>query len=180
MVRNEPALNRDAVDVMSELVDGFQGYVKKSELGESRARDYRSNLLWVHATAAMLIAPLFASIGKQGMSGPTFDIMRLIPGAPMSVATVLGFGGFILGLGCVLRSRKLEIAGLIGLAVWYVLIAVSFGGAVVSWYIDGSPPDRQPSLYSPVLYAHFAIIMAVHMSTLVRAYRDDRKLRETP
>lgn len=169
---------RDPVEVMTEMFDSFKTYADRSQQSETNSVKYRLNLLWIHATAALLIAPLFAAIGQGGMKGPSFEVMRHIPGAPGSVAVIIGLSGFILGLGCVLRAKKMEIAGLVGLTIWYLLIVTTFGGAVLHWFADGSPKDRVPALYSPVLYGHFAVIMIAHMINLIRARRIDERYGE--
>ncbi len=172
---NDHEVKRDPVSVMTEMFDSFENFARKAGATEHNAVSYRLNLLWIHATAAILIAPLFAAIGQGGMAGPSFEFMRQIPGAPGSVALILGIGGFILGLGCVLRHKRLEIVGLIGLTCWHLLIVTTFGAAVVGWYLDGSPPTRVPAIYAPVLYAHFAVIMVAHMINLIRAQRVDER-----
>lgn len=166
---------RDPVEAMTEMFDNFQNFARRAEKTEDNSVKYRLNLLWIHATAAILIAPLFAAIGQHGMAGPTFALMRQLPGAPGSIAVVLGTGGFVLGVGCVLRNKKMEIVGLILLAFWYLIIVSTFAGAVVLWYLDGSDPVKIPALYAPVLYLHFAVIMIAHMTNLIRAYRVDER-----
>lgn len=166
---------RDPIEVMSEMFDNFENYARRAEVSEHNSVSYRLNLLWIHATAAILIAPLFAATGRNGMRAPSFQVLLTIPGAPGSIALILGVSGFILGVGCVLRHKKMEIVGLFGLVFWYLIIVFSFGGAVVNWYVAGSSPNAVPSLYAPVLYLHFAVIMVAHMVNLIRARRLDRR-----
>jgi hypothetical protein len=156
----------DPVDAMLEVVKGFETFVDRSRVREGRSTRYRANLLWVHALAAMTMAPLFAA-SRAGMNTPNFTFLLMLPGAPLSVALMLGTGGLILGMGCVLDARRLEIAGLIALATFYLTLSMSFAIAAIAFYLSDSPGPR-PAIYSPILYLHMTIIMAVHMSTLVR------------
>lgn len=178
MALGDGKTRRDPVEVMSEMFDSFETYARKAEVTEHNSVSYRLNLLWIHATAAILIAPLFAANRANIQISPSFKYLRLIPGAPGSVALILGISGFILGIGCVLRMKKMEIVGLCGLALWYLIIVFSFGGAVVNWYLAGSPVGQSPALYAPVLYLHFAVIMVAHMLNLVRARRVDERFGE--
>lgn len=164
-----PGPGEDAVDVMVEVVDGFAEYVLTTERRDARWVHYRANLLWVHSFAALVMAPLFAAIGEVGMRGTSFAVLRTLPGTPLSLAVVLGVGGLVLGLGCVFVSRRVQIAGLLGLLVFYMTLSISFGAASIQFVANGPIPGAMgvPAYYAPIVYLHISIIMAVHMTTLI-------------
>jgi hypothetical protein len=161
---------------MLDVVNGFEKFVTRASSSEGKSLRYRANLLWVHALAAMTMAPLFSATGKEGMLSPNFEILRQFPGAPVSIAVFLGAGGLVLGLGCVLNVRRMEITGLIALMGFYLLLAISFLASGIRYFLlDLSGP--KPAIYAPVVYLHLSIIMAVHMSTLVRnRFRMERQV----
>lgn len=167
---------RDPVDVMVDVVSGFERFVTKARSSEGRSLKYRANLLWVHALAAMTMAPLFAATGKSGMSSPSMAVLREIPGTPTSIAVLLGAGGLVLGLGCIVDLRRLEIVGLVILSMFYLILSVSFAAAGVKFYFfDGV--GAKPTIYAPVVYLHLTIIMGVHMGTLIsRGWRSRLKV----
>lgn len=167
---NPFADHHDPIEVMTEIVDGFAHYVDSAERQVREGRKYRVNLLWVHAVAALLMAPAFAGLGRSGMVGATWIYLRHVPGAPYSIAICLGIGGLVLGIGCLRLDRKMEAVGLLFLAAFYLTIAVGFGLANVAWY-RGLIPGPKPAPYAPVLYLHLTVIMAVHINTLLRLIR---------
>lgn len=163
---------RDPIDALSDMVEDFSIYVKGAEVEHRESIRYRLNLLWVHAFFALLIAPLFA---LSTLAGGSFAVMRAIPGAPHTLAAFLLVGGMVLGYGCVFRRKMVEIVGLILLAIWYAILALSFLAAIVVYFMDGALAAFPPTYYAPVLYLHLSTIMAVHMSTLARRLRADKE-----
>lgn len=159
----------DPVDALVDVVDGFAKYVSESEKSMREAARYRGSLLWVHALAATLMAPLFGYTGRDGMVGPAFAFLRTIPGSPASVAVILGVGGFILGMGSVIGLKRTTIVGLGILAFWYCLVGISFMVPIFR-YAAGLTPAK-PTLYAPVLYLHLTIIMAVHIGVQLKKLR---------
>lgn len=162
----------DRADVMADLLDGFTVYVHGAEKGLTNAGKYRSNLLWVHSVAALLIAPLLVATGREGIQGPAFALLRQLPGMPGSVASLIGTGGFVLGVGAILGSRPVQIVGLSLLGVFYATLALGFSGAIWLYFTDGL--TAKPTLYAPVLYLHLTVIMFVHMAGLLRRGRGGR------
>ena len=156
----------ESADVMADLLDGFTSYVHGAEKGLRNAGRYRSNLLWVHAVAALLIAPLFAATGRVALADPSFEVLRHIPGTPGSLANIIGLGGFVLGVGGILDDRIVQIIGLTLLGVFYATLAVTFAGAIL-FYLTGQLTVK-PILYQPVLYLHLTVIMIVHVAGLLR------------
>lgn len=168
----------DAVDQMVDIVDGLEDYILHSDTVKRHGTRYRLNLLWVHAFAALCMAPLLAATGRDGMTGPSFAFLRTVPGAPFSIAVILGVGGLILGLGCVFRAKRTEIAGLLCLGMFYVLFGASFTVVPVRWLLEEQA--TKPPLYSPIVYGHLAVIMIMHIRALITALRDDIRKSRRP
>lgn len=158
---------RDPHDLLADLLDQVGGVQRRLR----RTARYRSDLLWVHTAAALLIAPLMAATGQDGMTGPAWTLTRQLPGAPVSLAALIGVAGFVLGCGQILADRRVQAAGLILLAVFYAVLAVSFAGAVILWDTGRLAP--KPALYTPVLYVHLTVIMLVHIAGRLRPRRQD-------
>lgn len=170
--RRELADAAAALDRMTDVVDSFETYVIYAASREEHGTQYRLNLLWIHAFAALLIAPLMSATGRDGMSGPSFVVVRQIPGTPYSLSALLGIGGVILGLGCVFRAKRVEVVGLCLLMIFYLTLAVSFAALPIMWL--GDRTSVKPPMYAPVVYCHLAVIMSVHMWALVVRRRDER------
>ncbi|MEU3452194.1 hypothetical protein ABZ671_00925 [Micromonospora sp. NPDC006766] len=166
-----PAAGLNALDQFAATLDALDAHLTAAGTAMRRSEHNRLSLLHLHAAAAAVVAPLFASIGQAGMQGPSWTIIRHIPAAPYSLAVLLGVGGVILGVATWFRHRSAEMVGLGLLLAWYVIIAGSFGGAVLLWLADGSPPGPRPPAYPAGVYAHLAVIMAVHLRTLWRMRR---------
>lgn len=156
---------RDPIDVMVDIMDGFSEYVLRTEEAVLRGRRYRLNLLWVHAVYALLMGPAFMSLGPAGVASTAFTHLRQIPGSYISVGGTLTVGGFILGIGCILRNRRVEQFGLVLLIGFYFTICVIFSWANIDWY-TGRIGGNKPAPYAPVLYAHLTTIMIIHWWTL--------------
>lgn len=164
----------DTIDALARTLDALDDHLRLSDATVRREQRNRLGLLHVHAAAAVVIAPLFAALGPDGMTGATWAVARLIPGAPYTLAALLMVGGVILGTATWYRRVGWELVGLWVLMSWYAIIAVSFGGAVLLWFADGRPPQR-PSFYAPAVYAHVGVILWVHRMTLVRIRRGQRR-----
>lgn len=158
---------RDAVDVMGEIMDGFTEYVSRAERQARGNRKYRLSLLWVHGFAALLMGPAFALLGKEGMAGGSWYFLRQIPGMPYTLAVILTIGGFILTAGVIAGYRPAEAFGLVLLALFYLTIGIGFGLAVIGWF-TGNLSATKPAPYAPILYMHMTIIMIVHVGTILR------------
>jgi hypothetical protein len=160
------------------VVDSFEHFISVTVRLSEHSTRYRLNLLWVHAIAAMLMAPLVFATGRTGLTGPSFNFLRTIPGAPYSLAILLGAGGTVLAMGCIFRAKRVEMAGLIGLLIFYLTLSVSFIIPPVHWLLhqDGT----KPPLYGGVLYAHLTVIMGLHFIGLVVKRRDDAARSKPP
>lgn len=161
------------VDRLAELIDALDEHVQTAELRVRRSEGNRISILYVHAIYALLIAPAFAAIGEEGMKGQIWTVMRMVPGAPYSVALIMFLGGFILAVSTTLASREWELVGLGLLIVWYGMVSVSFAGSIIIW-LAGPELGPPPSFYAPLVYAHFLTIMLVHTYTLRRMIRASR------
>lgn len=166
----------NAVDRLADLFDAMETHVKSADRAVRRSEGNRIGILYVHAVYALLIAPAFAALGRKGMTGTIWAVMRQIPGAPYSLAMVMFLGGLVLTVATTFRSRPWEIAGLALLILWYGTVAASFAAAIMMWvFSDHRAP--QPSLYAPLVYSHFLTIMLVHCYTLRRMLRDTGQRR---
>jgi len=159
-----------AVDQMMAVVDDLETYVWTTHWRERNGTRYRLNLLWLHAGAALVMAPLLSATGPDGLTGPSFAFLRELPGTPYSLATILGLGGLVLGWGCIFRHKTTEMVGLALLAVFYLIVGVSFAVPPIEWLIERGPV--KPPSYSPILYAHLALIMVAHIRGLIFARQD--------
>lgn len=162
----------DAVEQMMEVLDGFEQYVVYAADRDQHGTRYRLNLLWIHAFAALLVAPALSLTGRDGMTGPSFAFLRTLPGTPYSLSTVIGLGGLILGMGCVFRHKIIEQVGLSLLFLFYLCMTISLAVPALDWLVHGGPV--KPPMYGPVIYLHLTVIMAVHVWALMIRVRDER------
>lgn len=162
----------DAIKALAGTLDALDTHIKTADATVKRSERNRLSMLHLHALAAVVIGPLFAAVGTDGMTGATWSLVRLIPGAPFTLAAVLFAGGVILGVATFRRALRWEMLGLWMLFAWYAIIALSFGGALVLWLTNGMPGGAaKPSPYAPALYSHLAVVMLVHLRTLRRMIR---------
>ncbi|MFC8617756.1 hypothetical protein ACFT9M_15275 [Micromonospora purpureochromogenes] len=110
-----------------------------------RSESNRLSLLHLHAAAACYIAPGFALISEAPRQTPTFALVRLIPGAPVSLAVLFGVGGLILGIATIRRRPRWEIAGLSLMLAWYVIVAGTTGTCATSPSGSGRSNDGSSS-----------------------------------
>ena len=140
-----------------------------------RSERNRIGLLHLHAAFAVYIGILFAFLGRDGMAGTAWTLVRTIPGTPGSLAALLFVGGIILGFATWKRAVRWEMLGLCLLLSWYLTIAVSFAGALVWWMLGGFPTNTmRPAPYAHGIYLHFSAVMIVHLTTLLRIRRTRR------
>ncbi len=164
------------VDRLADLIDALDDHVHAAERAVRRSEGNRIGILYVHAVYALLIAPAFAAIGEEGMAGPIWAVLRLLPGAPYSLAAVMFTGGVILSVATTLRNRVWELVGLLLLMIWYAVVAGSFGTAMLVWVATGGTGPR-PAPYAPLVYSHFLTIMLVHCWTLRKMIRSSARRR---
>ncbi len=165
----------DALDALAETLDALDEHLKVSDATVRRSEANRLTILHCHALFAMVVGPLFASIGARGISGPTFAVVRLIPGTPYSVGSLLAAGGLILAVATWFRAVRWEMVALWIVLSWYAIISLSFGAAVFLWLGGGMPDEAKPSVYAPFVYAHVGVVLAVHLATLRKIRRQQRK-----
>lgn len=166
----------DAIEVLSDLVDGFTEYASRAERQALAGRKYRVHLLWIHSLFALVMAPAFAMLGQQGLAAPAFSHIAQIPYAPISLATVLGIGGMVTGVGCIFLNRPVELIGLVFLGMFYATLAFGFGWSVIDWYTGPMTAPAKPAPYAPILYLHLTTIMAIHCGTLSRLIREQNRV----
>ncbi|GAA0494677.1 hypothetical protein Ade02nite_19920 [Paractinoplanes deccanensis] len=160
---------RNAIDRLVETLDALDEHLQTSDATVKRSERNRIGLLHLHAAFAVYIGPMFALLGRDGMAGPAWLLIRRIPGAPVSLACLLFAGGVILGIATWHRAVRWEIVGLCMLLGWYVTIAVSFGGALLWWLTGGFPAGTpKPAPYTHGVYLHLGALMIVHLVTLIR------------
>jgi hypothetical protein len=164
------AAGSNPAEQLADLLDALDDHVRAAEGAVRRSEGNRISILYVHAVYALLIAPAFAAIGKEGMNGPTWSVLRLFPGAPYSLAAVMFLGGLVLVVATTFANRVWELVGLLLLMFWYAAVAGSFGAAMIVWMVTGGGGPR-PAAYAPLVYSHFLTIMLVHCWTLRRMIR---------
>jgi hypothetical protein len=141
----------DPVSALADLFDVMDGRIRKTDALARRSESNRLSILYVHALFALLIAPTFAALGKEGMTSSIWALIKQMPGTPGSLALIMFLGGLILAI----------------LIMWYGTISFSFAVGIIVWLLGGGDGPR-PGLYAPLVYAHFAVIMLVHCNTLRR------------
>ena len=174
-----------AVDQLTDLLDGIEQRVTERHRIADLDERNRLTLLFGHAIFAMLVVPGFALLSKSGMSGPSFIIIRTVPGAPFSLAAWIGLAGFVLAVATIHRTRRGEFYALIALCAWYVMFSVSLMAAIAVWmapavevggitgFVGHLEWGRGPAIYAPIVYAHLAYAMGGHIRTLwKRGLRD--------
>ncbi len=162
----------DAISALASTLDALDEHLKHSDAAVIRSERNRLSMLHVHALFGMAIGALFSLVGQDGMRGATWTVARMIPGAPVSLGMLLFSGGLILAVATMRRAVRWEMVGLWILLFWYTTVAVSFGSALFLWLGAGMPGGAaKPSMYGPLLYCHFSIIMSVHLKTLRKIRR---------
>ncbi len=172
---------RDPANRLSELL-GAMGVESRAQTARlARTEHNRFNLLVVHALVALLVPPLFYAT-QGSYQGSHWDIIRLLPGFPITFILPLWIGGLILLPATYARRRPMEMVGLVFIEIWYVAMGLGFGWPVTVWLAEavealaaGDPlPDGKPSLFQPLVYLHLAVIMHVHIITLMHMRRETR------
>lgn len=176
----------EAVEQLTDLLDGIDRRVQSSNRIAVLNEHNRITLLFGHAIFAMLVVPGFILLSKSGMTSPSFVVLRYVPGAPYSLAALIGVAGFVLAISTYYRHRRGEFVALCALMLWYVLFSVSLIAAIAVWLTPAIEVGglhhfaahldwrRAPAIYAPVVYAHLAYAMAGHMRTLwKRGLRQD-------
>jgi hypothetical protein len=173
--------NRDDDRVFMEIVDDFADIMRGADKTVWRFVHYRHELLWIHGICSMLMAWALAGTGRDALRSPYFILVRLIPGAPGSLAALLGLGGAIICIGLIFESFPVKRIGLAMLALFYLVIAASLAFPIFLWLTGRFP--MKPVLYSPILYLHMALIMLVHIGLTFRRVKmgsPDDSRRRTP
>lgn len=181
-------------DVGDSLLQQVLDSVRETERGARTARRNarrnernRIGMLTIHGRWGVAIAATFPLIGQVGMAGPSWDLARKVPGAPYTMAGVLGAGAIVLMCSARGKHRVAAFIGLVLMGAFYATMALSFGGAFLHWLIQAHPTsplrvleiavseDRaKPTPYAGLLYAHWANVMIKHIITLSRLASDDR------
>lgn len=161
----------DKIDQLAAALDDVDRHVRAVDATAKRERRNRLNMLHLHAAAAILIGPLFALVEPATLNGANWAIIRLIPGAPITLGIFLLAGGLILAPATHFRQLRWEKAGLWIILAWYAIIAFSFGGASLLYLTGRNPAPNAPAFYASLVYFHLTCVMVVHLATLNRISR---------
>lgn len=179
----------EAVEQLTELLDGIEHRVNSTQRIAVLDERNRITLLFGHAIFAMLVVPGFILLSRTGMSSPSFVVLRYIPGAPYSLAGLIGVAGLVLAISTYHRNRHGEFYALGGLLIWYAMFSVSLIAAIAVWVTPAIEVGgfagftkhldwrRAPAIYAPVVYAHLAYAMGGHMRTLWKRGLDQDRRR---
>lgn len=169
--------DQDPVTQLAQWLALIDNTSRDTNVKLRRNEKNRLGLLLVHGCAALTIAPGFAIqlSSPGGMDAPSYQILRLIPGVPYSLAFILGLGGAILIPATIARARGWETLGLVLLATWYATMSITLYAAFIPWAYAGGDMHTRPSLFGGQLYTHFLVVMLVHLYTLAKMRR-----RESP
>lgn len=166
----------ETINALARTLDALDDHLRSSDATARREQKNRLGMLHLHALAALYIGPLFALVGRDGMQGAAWTVIRTIPGTPYTLGGLLFTGGLILALATFRRRVVGEMIGLCVLLSWYLTIAVSFGAGALGWYLGWSwVTGARPAPYAHGIYLHFSAVMLVHLATLVRIRRVRRK-----
>lgn len=175
-----PAPRRDPAGALGELLTALD----RERRTQSRALNVnernRVGLLVLHAVVALVVPPLFIF---SDFAGPTWSVIKTVPGFPYTWVLPLWIGGLILMPATFARHKNWEMVGLILIYIWYAAMGLGFAAPAVAWGVDAwqawrdgrPPPGGKPSLYAPAIYFHLAMIMRIHFATLWRFRRGDRE-----
>lgn len=175
--------NQDPIADLAATLAALDQHTHRAGSALRRNERNRIGLLYVHAIAALTIAPLFVA-SQQVFGSPSWAFLRLIPGFPWTFSALLLVGGLILLPSTIARIRPLEMVALSLLSMWYTILAVGFLLPAVQWGAEALPaiaagdpaPSGQPGLYGWAVYGHLSVIMRVHLFTLWRMERERRAL----
>lgn len=161
------AREADPLDGFGKIVDDFASIMTVADRAVRGQLAYRHELLWVHAVAAILLAPTFS---LTNVRTPAFAFLRMLPGAPGSLGALVGFGGLLLVIGLLLQAIPVKMVGLTVLATFYSLLGFSF--TVPVWlYATGHLGGMRPALYAPIVYFHLTVVMLIHVHGRAKALR---------
>ncbi len=159
----------DPTGALADILDALDHNLRLSKATAKRSEGNRLRLLMVHGAAALIIAPLFLVYSTTtGLSSPSWDLLRSVPGAPHTVAGWLFVAGMVVMLGSASRRAAVAATGLGMMAVWYLSFSVTFSWAAWSWWYDGADPQTMPGIYAGPLYCHLSLVMWIQMVTALR------------
>lgn len=181
MIDDQPHRDTDPISSLAATLAALDEYARRDANNLRRNETNRLNLLYVHAVAAILIAPLFAASAPV-LNGPIWAFLRHIPGFAYTLAVWMGVAGLVLLPAAILRARRTEMVALAMLSTWYTVVAIGFLLPTAQWILDAIPPlltgeklpPARPGLYAFAVYAHLSVIMRVHLITLWRMTKQDR------
>lgn len=171
----------DPISSLAATLAALDVHARQDAKTLRRNETNRLNLLYVHAVAAIVIAPLFAA-SAPALTGPIWALLRYVPGFPYTLAVWVGVAGLVLLPAAILRARRVEMVALALLSSWYTAITIGFFVPTAQWVYAATPaifageelPPARPGLYAWALYAHLSVIMRVHLLTLWRMTKEDR------
>jgi hypothetical protein len=123
----------------------------------------RLGLLWVHAATGVVAGTLILTTGTAMSLTLVLPHARPLTGVP-AIA-----GGLILAAGLLARPRRVlvEVAGLVLLGAWDLVMAVGF-------VLSAANPAIPARWYPIAVYAGFFALISVHLWTLRSIWRGNR------
>lgn len=127
----------------------------------------RLGLLWVHSFVGLVAGVLILVNGTATTLVPILPAAKLLTGLP-GIA-----GGALLAVGLLARPRRVlvEVAGLVVLAAWDLLMAVGFVIAVTTQSLHAR-------WYPIVIYVGYLALIVVHLWTLRQLYHFKQRRRQ--
>jgi hypothetical protein len=110
-------------------------------------------ILLVHGALAVAIGVLLVVLAP---SGPSYSVLRMIPGWPWSWGLILAFGGALTVVGRLTGHLPVARLGIHVQAVWYVVQAVGLFAAI----------HAGAASYAGVLYLALAAVVFAHLRWL--------------
>jgi hypothetical protein len=154
----------DAITELGQIVRHLDQSKTMAQILAERADRAREGLLYVHGSAALVLAPLFASSSAGVKASASFSALLYIPAFPASAAAVLAAGGATLLIGVHRRLHRTTQVGLALMFAFYLTIALGFAITIADHLFR--PHDTVPTLYGPVIYAHLALTMGWHIHSI--------------
>lgn len=126
----------ELISIAARTVGALQSVANTQVARADTNERNRLSLLHLHGAAGMYVGPMFAAIGPPGMTGSTWVVLQSLPGMPYSMGALFFAAGLLLYEATTRRNIRLEVVGLLGMALCYATIALSFAAAVALWLAE--------------------------------------------